>query len=85
MSHWPITLSDAILIVLMDAPDHTASTDYIAEEINRRRLYIQKQGTPVFAEQIFLRARKDGEFFELSDRQTVKSLFAGKRRAAKSR
>ena len=40
MAHWPITLSDAILIVLQDAPDRTASTADIAAAINARRLSV---------------------------------------------
>lgn len=77
----PITLSDAILIVLQDAVDRTATTADIAKAINTRRLYIQRDGGEVFPEQIYLRVRKDAAFFEVIDRNTIKSRFAGRRRS----
>ncbi len=84
MAHWPITLSDAILITLQDAPDRTASTAEIAKAINSRRLYVQRTGGEVNADQVYLRVRKDAEFFEVVDRLTIRSRFGTKRRASKS-
>jgi hypothetical protein len=83
MAHWPITLDDAILIVLHDRPDRTAGTAHISEQINQRRLYVHKDGTGVFPEQIFLRARRDPAFFEIVDRETIRSLFTSRWRAVK--
>jgi hypothetical protein len=83
MPHWPITLSDAILIALHDAPNRTAFTADIAHAINSRRLYVQRTGGPVSPDQIFLRTRRDPDFFQVIDRATIKSLFQSRRRTAK--
>jgi hypothetical protein len=48
MARWPVMLDDAILIVLHDRPDRTAAIAHISERINRRRLYVHKDGTGVF-------------------------------------
>ena len=70
MAH--ITLHEAMRIVLQDSPDRTASTEYISNEIIRRKLYTQKDGGSVFPDQIFLRARKYPKLFDLVGRTTVK-------------
>jgi hypothetical protein len=84
MAHWPITLDDAILIALHDAPNRTASISHIAEAINKRRLYVQRGGGEVFPKQVFLRAKNDPRFFQVVDRTVVKSLFASTRRTSKA-
>jgi hypothetical protein len=71
MPHWPIRLHDAIRIVLWDCPKRTASTQFISDQINARRLYIQKDGGPVFPEQIYLRAKNYRALFGLKGRLTV--------------
>jgi hypothetical protein len=55
----------------------------ISEQINQRRLYVRKDGTGVFPEQIFLRARRDPAFFEVIDRERIRSLLTKRRRAVK--
>jgi antitoxin Phd len=83
MVHWPITLDDAIRIVLHECTNNTASTAFVADEINRRRLYIQKDGGPVFPEQMFLRARRYRELFEVIDKNTIRGLPAPRRKRVK--
>lgn len=83
MPHWPITLDDAMRIVLHECPNKTATTTFIADEINRRRLYIQKDGGPVFAEQMFLRARHYPDLFEIPEKGRITSLPAPRKRRAK--
>jgi hypothetical protein len=79
MSHWPITLDDAIRIVLHDCPDRTASTAEVAHQINARRLYVKRDGAPVQPAQIFLRAKNYPELFDVIDRTTVRSCPAARR------
>ena len=67
-----ITLHEAMRIVLQEAPDRTATTTHIANEIIKRQLYIQRKGGSVFPEQIFLRARQYPRLFELVGRTIVK-------------
>jgi hypothetical protein len=69
--HWPIPLHTAIQIVLWDAPARTASTQFISDQVNARRLYIQKAGGPVFPEQIFLRAKNYSKLFQFDGRETI--------------
>jgi hypothetical protein len=69
--HWPITLHQAIQVVLWDCPNRTASTDHISEQINTRRIYVQKDGGHVFPEQIILRAKNYPDLFDLVGRDTV--------------
>jgi hypothetical protein len=80
MPHWPITLDDAMRVVLHDCPDQTGSTAHVADEINRRRLYVKQDGGPVAAGQIFLRAKNYPELFDMIDRSTVRALPAVRRR-----
>ena len=68
------TLHEAIRLVLERVPKRTASTAFIAEEISRRKLYLQKSGKEAFPEQIFLRARRYPKWFEIIDRQTIRLL-----------
>jgi hypothetical protein len=71
MRHWPIKLHDAIQAVLYDRPNGQATTAFTADEINRRRLYVQKNGGQVTVDQIFLRAKNYPRLFRLPDRDTV--------------
>jgi hypothetical protein len=83
MSHWPITLDDAIRIVLHECPERTGSTIFVSQAINERRLYVQKDGGPVFPDQIFLRARNYPDLFRVLDRTTIKSLPAARKKRVK--
>jgi len=52
-----LTLHEAIAVVLLNCEDKTASTDFIAEEINRRGLYHRKDGAPLPAYQVMQRTK----------------------------
>jgi hypothetical protein len=71
------TLHEAIRLVLETRANRIASTEWICEEIVRRKLYAQKDGSEPFPEQIFLRARKYPKWFALEGRDTVRLLAAG--------
>jgi hypothetical protein len=71
------TLHEAMAIVLKDAPNFTATINFLSEEIWERELYWQKNGDKAFPEQIFLRARKYPSIFEVIDRQTLKLTKTG--------
>ena len=67
----PYYLHDAMKIILKETQSRSATTNYLSEEINKRGLYIQRLGGPVFPDQIFLRARKYPTLFELKGREIV--------------
>ena len=67
-----MTLHGAMQVVLEECPNRTASTEYISNEVIRRRLYTQRDGGDVFPDQIFLRARKYPHLFDLIGRTTVR-------------
>ena len=61
-----LKLHEAIAIVLLNQEDRMATTEEIAEEINRRKLYGQKDGSPVNKEQIRIRTHTNtnsGKFY----------------------
>lgn len=66
------TLHEAMRMVLEDCPNRTATTEQITKEVIGRKLYFQKNGGDVFPDQIFLRARKYPQLFELTGRTIVK-------------
>ena len=75
----PLKLHEAIAVVLLKKDNRTASLEALAEEINRRELYVQKKGTPTNKAQIRLRTHrntKSGRFysylFEFVDPDKVK-------------
>ena len=68
-------LHEAIVIILQEQPNHTASTQFISDEIYRRKLYLKRDGNKAEAFQMFLRAKNYPHMFELIDRQTIKLLF----------
>jgi hypothetical protein len=68
------TLHKAIRLVLEECKDNRASTKHICEEIIQRGLYKQRKGGDVFPDQIFLRARKYLDWFEVIDRSTISLL-----------
>jgi hypothetical protein len=67
-------------VALYDCPEKTASTTYVSEQINRRRLYVQRDGGEVFPAQMFLRARKYPQLFTVINRDTVWALPAPRRK-----
>jgi|ThiBiot_300_plan_2_1041538.scaffolds.fasta_scaffold01194_5 hypothetical protein len=74
-----LKLHEAIAIVLLNQKGRTASTEEIAKEINRRKLYGKKDGSLIDKEQIRLRTHsntKSGQFynylFEFTEPDKVK-------------
>ena len=51
-----LTLHEAMRIVLLECPDHTAEQVYLAEVINQRQLYHLQSGAPISSGQIGARA-----------------------------
>jgi hypothetical protein len=77
MSNLVETLHDAIEVVLADQPDRTASTAFISQEIERRKLWTRpKDGRYPEPFQIRLRARKPeySDRFEMPDDKTVRLI-----------
>jgi hypothetical protein len=63
-----LTLHEAITIVLKTQPKRTATTEYIAEEINKLKLYTKKDKSPVLKGQIRLRTKlSNGKYHHLFD------------------
>ena len=52
------TLHEAMKIVLLDSKDRKATTKEISDEVERRGLYLRKDGDSPKASQISARARK---------------------------
>jgi hypothetical protein len=52
-----LKLHEAIVVVLINKPNRTATTEEIAKEINKRSLYKKKDLSEVEAGQIKLRAK----------------------------
>ena len=56
-------LHEAMLLVLRDEPKRAMRAPFLASEINRRRLYLQRDGSPVRSREIHARvARYPGLF-----------------------
>ena len=72
-----LTLHEAMAIVLKDAPNFTASTVFLSDDIWNRKLYWQKDGGKAFPDQIYLRAREYPSVFEAIDRNTIRLLKTG--------
>lgn len=51
----PITLHEAVLIVLLKKPNRAATLEAIAKEIERRKLFENRKGNISLSEQIRLR------------------------------
>jgi antitoxin Phd len=68
------TLHDAMRLVLTERPEHEASTSDLSEEIERRSLYVRKDGAAARAQQINARARKYPNLFELDNSGMVRLL-----------
>jgi hypothetical protein len=52
-----LKLHEAIAVVLLGAPNRTAAFDSIAKEINKRGLYLRKDGEPLPAHQVMMRSK----------------------------
>ncbi len=64
--HGRLYLHEAMLKVLQDAPQNEMRAYLIAREINRRRLYVQRQGRPVLNQDIHGRVYRYPQLFERS-------------------
>jgi hypothetical protein len=63
-----LTLHEAIAIVLKTQPKRTATTEYIADEINKLKLYTKKDKSLVLKGQIRLRTKlSNGKYHYLFD------------------
>lgn len=63
-----LTLHEAIVVVLITKPNRKATTDEIADEINRRSLYKKRDGSDVEISQIKLRTKlSDGAYHHIFD------------------
>jgi hypothetical protein len=71
------SLHEAMAIVLKDAPNFTATTSFLCDEIWERELYWQKNGDQAFPDQILLRAREYPPVFEVVDRNTIRLIKTG--------
>jgi antitoxin Phd len=69
-----LSLHEAMAVVLNDAPNFTASTSFLSDEIWERQLYWQKEGGKALPDQIILRARDYPTVFEIIDRNTIRLL-----------
>lgn len=61
-----LKLHEAIVVVLSEKESRTATTEEIAKEINKRKLYFKRDGSPVEKGQIRLRTHtntKAGKFY----------------------
>jgi len=61
------TLHDAMRTVLLEQPDHKATTSKLSEEIAERDLYRRKDGDAARSSQINARARKYPKLFAIAD------------------
>lgn len=66
------TLHEAMQIVLNGRPDHKATTSELSEEIERRGLYIRKDGAVARAQQVNARARKYPQLFDIDNAGSVR-------------
>ena len=61
------TLHDAMRTVLLEQPEHKATTSKLSEEIVKRNLYRRKDGDAARASQINARARKYPQLFTIAN------------------
>ncbi len=63
-----LKLHEAIVLGLINCKDKKAAAVQIANEINRRKLYIRKEGQPVPSYQIMMRTKMSkGKYTHLFD------------------
>lgn len=65
------TLHEAMRSILSELPDQKGSTQYLSQEISKRKLNQQKSGGIAHPGQIRIRAIKYPHLFEMLDRDTV--------------
>ena len=65
MSRGPLTLHEAMAVILVGCADRTATFKFVSSEISRRGLYFQRAGSEAPPSQIRLRARKYPHLFEI--------------------
>jgi uncharacterized protein (DUF1778 family) len=68
------TLHEAMQLVLSERPNLTATTSELSDEIERRGLYLRKDGATASAQQINARARKYPQLFEVTSVGSVRLL-----------
>ena len=66
------TLHDAMVIILLERKDRTASTEFLSDEIAQRGLYRQRKGGIAHKGQIAARARKYPQLFQIVAPQTIR-------------
>ena len=71
------SLHEAIAIVLNDAPNFTAATTFLSDEIWERQLYWHDDGGKALPEQIITRAGEHPAVFEIIDKNTIHLLKTG--------
>ncbi len=63
-----LKLHEAIAVVLLSKPNRTATIESIAEEINKRGLYLKKADGPLPAYQVMMRSKlSKGKYAHLFD------------------
>ena len=70
-----LKLHEAIAVVLLNRIDRTASEQEIADEINKRKLYIRKDGKPLPGYQVMQRTKlANGQYHHLFDYQSSEKI-----------
>ena len=64
------TLHEAILVVLKEADNEWMELEAIANAVNERQLYVQKNGQPVTADQVRLRTMTQSYIHEFDVDET---------------
>jgi hypothetical protein len=72
MSSFNYTLHEAMAIILDECPNKSATTVFLSDEISKRNLYKQKTGGIAHSVQIFLRARRYPDLFELEGNKVIR-------------
>lgn len=62
-----LTLHEAMIAILKEQPNKAMHSKDLAEIINKRGSYRKKDNTNVEGKQIYSRARKYSQFFEVKD------------------
>lgn len=70
-----LKLHEAIAVVLLTKPKRTATCEQIVKEINKRKLYIRKDGAPLPVYQVMMRTKlskgRYGSFLKYSEKGIV--------------
>src|ERR1035438_121890 len=76
------TLHKAMRIILLECESYTATTQELSVEIERRGLYIRKDGNAARARQINARVRQYPELFEFTSHGVVRLVIDSTRELA---